>query len=176
SFRRRLERYRYGMGAFKVDWALDAPIPWRAPACARAATVHLGGTWEEVARSERDAWDGRTAARPFVLLVQPTLFDPTRAPAGRHTVWTYCHVPHASTADMLPAIEQQIERFAPGFRERVIAKSVMSPADIERHNPNLVGGDIGAGVSDLRQVFARPTWRTHATPGRGLYLCSAGPP
>ncbi|PYR56382.1 MAG: FAD-dependent oxidoreductase [Acidobacteria bacterium] len=176
SFRRRLERYRYGMGAFKVDWALDAPIPWRAPACARAATVPLGGTWEEVARSERDAWDGRTAARPFVLLVQPTLFDPTRAPAGRHTVWTYCHVPHASTADMLPAIEQQIERFAPGFRERVIAKSVMSPADIERHNPNLVGGDIGAGVSDLRQVFARPTWRTHATPVRGLYLCSAATP
>jgi phytoene dehydrogenase-like protein len=164
------------MGAFKVDWALDGPIPWRAGECAQAGTVHLGGTLEEIARSERDAWDGRASERPFVLLVQPTLFDPSRAPAGRHTAWTYCHVPHGSAADMLPRLERQIERFAPGFRERVLARSVMGPADLERHNPNLAGGDIGAGVSDLRQLAARPTWRSYSTPARGLYLCSAATP
>jgi phytoene dehydrogenase-like protein len=175
-YRSKLERYRYGMGAFKVDWALDGPIPWRAGECARAGTVHLGGTFEEIARSEHDAWEGRASERPFVLLVQPTLFDPSRAPEGRHTAWTYCHVPHGSAADMLPRLERQIERFAPGFRERVLARSVMGPADLERHNANLVGGDIGAGVSDLRQLAARPTWRSYSTPARGLYLCSAATP
>jgi phytoene dehydrogenase-like protein len=175
-YRRKLERYRYGMGAFKVDWALDGPIPWRAAECAQAGTVHLGATLEEIGGSERDAWEGRLADRPFVLLAQPTLFDPSRAPAGRHTVWTYCHVPHGSRADMLPAIERQIERFAPGFRDRVLARTIMRPADIERHNANLVGGDIGAGVTDLRQLFTRPTWRTYSTPVRGLYLCSAATP
>jgi phytoene dehydrogenase-like protein len=164
------------MGVYKVDWALDGPIPWRAAGCAQAATVHLGGTIEEIARSERDAWDGRISAQPFVLLVQPTLFDPSRAPAGRHTVWTYCHVPHGSTADMLPKIAQQIERFAPGFRDRVLARAIFTPADLERHNANLVGGDIGAGVTDLRQLFTRPTWRTYSTPARGVYLCSSATP
>jgi phytoene dehydrogenase-like protein len=175
-YRRKLESYRYGMGAFKVDWALDGPIPWRAAACAQAGTVHLGGTFSEISRSERDAWEGRVTEHPFVLLAQPTLFDPSRAPAGRHVAWTYCHVPHGSQVDMLSRLEQQIERFAPGFRDRVLAHGVMRPADIERHNPNLVGGDIGAGVTDLWQLFTRPTWRSYSTPVRGLYLCSAATP
>jgi phytoene dehydrogenase-like protein len=175
-YRRQLERYRYGMGAYKVDWALDGPIPWRAGLCGRAATVHLGGTIEEIEHSENEAWSGRAAERPFVLLVQPTLFDRSRAPDGRHIAWTYCHVPHGSEADMLSPLERQIERFAPGFRDRVLARAVMRPADIERHNANLVGGDIGAGVSDLRQLFLRPTWRAYSTPVRGLYLCSAATP
>ena len=175
-YRRQLESYRHRMAAFKVDWALDGPIPWRAADCARAATVHVGGTLDEIARSERDAWDGRIADRPFVLLAQPSLFDPTRAPAGRHVAWGYCHVPLASAADMLPRIEAQIERFAPGFRDRVVARSVLDPAALERHNANLVGGDIGGGAVDLGQFFARPTWRTYSTPLRGVYLCSASTP
>jgi phytoene dehydrogenase-like protein len=176
AYRRSLERYRYGMGVFKVDWALDGPIPWRAAACARAGTVHVCGTLDELARSEQDAWTGVVAERPFVLLVQPTLFDSSRAPAGKHTAWAYCHVPAGSTIDMLPRIEAQIERFAPGFRDRILARSVMTPADIEAHNANLVAGDIGSGVVDLRQFFTRPTWRTYSTPVRGLYLCSAATP
>jgi len=175
-YRRALERYRYGMGAFKVDWALDAPIPWTADDCRHAGTVHLGGTLEEIAASERDAWEGRPSERPFVLLSQPTIADPTRAPAGRHVAWAYCHVPGGSMADMLPRIEAQIERFAPGFRERVLARHVMTPADIERHNPNLVGGDVGAGVTDLRQFVARPTLSWYRTPLAGVYLCSAATP
>jgi len=176
SYRRRLERFRYGMGVFKVDWALDGPIPWRAAECARAGTVHLGGTLEEIARSETQAWSGPPSERPYVLLAQPTLFDPSRAPAGRHTAWAYCHVPNGCDVDMLSRIEQQVERFAPGFRDRMLARAVRTPADLERHNANLVGGDIGAGVSDLRQFFARPTWRLYSTPARGLYLCSASTP
>jgi phytoene dehydrogenase-like protein len=175
-FRRALERYRYGMGVYKVDWALDAPIPWRNSDCARAGTVHLGGTLEEIASWERGAWTGRPAGRPFVLLAQPTVFDPSRAPEGRHVAWTYCHVPHGSAADMLTAIEEQIERFAPGFRSRVIARAIMRPADIERRNANYVGGDIGAGATTLGQLFTRPTWRTYSTPVRGLYICSASTP
>ena len=176
SYRRKLERYRYGMGVFKVDWALQGPIPWRSEDCARAATVHVGGTLEEIARAERDAWNGRISDRPFVLLTQPSLFDPSRAPAGRHSVWAYCHVPHGSTVDMLAPVEQQIERFAPGFRERVLARSVMGPAELERRNANFVGGDIGGGASTLGQLFTRPTWHTYSTPVRGLYLCSASTP
>jgi phytoene dehydrogenase-like protein len=176
NYRRKLERYRYGMGAFKVDWALDGPIPWRSDACRRAGTVHLGATMQEMAVSERDAWEGRVTDRPFVLLSQPTLVDPSRAPAGRHVAWTYCHVPHASSADMLPKIEQQIERFAPGFRDRVLARSVTQPADIERHNENFVGGDIASGIVDLSQLLTRPTWRAYSTPVHGLYLCSASTP
>jgi phytoene dehydrogenase-like protein len=176
SFRRALERYRYGVGAFKIDWALDAPIPWRAPECARAATVHLGGTLAEIAQSEREAWAGRPPDRPYVLLTQPSLFDRLRAPAGRHTAWAYCHVPNGCTLDMVSRIERQIERFAPGFRERVLARAVMSPADFERHNANLVGGDIAAGASDLVQYFTRPTRRLYSTPVRGLYICSASTP
>jgi phytoene dehydrogenase-like protein len=175
-YRRALGRYRYGMGVFKVDWALDAPIPWRNPDCARAGTVHLGGTLADIASSERDAWEGRHADRPFVLLAQPTLFDPSRAPQGKHVAWTYCHVPQGSGVDMLPHVEQQIERFAPGFRDRVIARSVMRAPDFERHNPNFVGGDIGAGASVMSQLFTRPTWRTYSTPARGIYICSASTP
>ena len=175
-YTRKLARYRYGMGTFKVDWALDAPVPWRDDRTALTATVHLGGTLPEIASSEHDAWAGRIAERPFVLLVQPSLFDDSRAPAGKHTLWAYCHVPHASSVDMLPAIEKQIERFAPGFRDRVLARHVMTPADLERRNPNLVGGDIGMGVTDLRQLFVRPTWRWYRTPRRGLYICSASTP
>jgi phytoene dehydrogenase-like protein len=176
SFRAQLERYRYGVGVFKVDWALDAPIPWKDSRVAAAGTVHVGGTLDEVAASERDAWNGRHAERPFVLLSQPSLFDPSRAPAGRHTAWGYCHVPHGSTTDMLPRIEAQIERFAPGFRDRVLARQVTTPADLERRNPNLVGGDIGMGVMDWRQMLARPSLRTYSTPARGIYLCSAATP
>jgi phytoene dehydrogenase-like protein len=172
----KLERFRYGMGAYKVDWALDGPVPWRDEQVSRAATVHLGATIEEISECERQIWNGQIAERPFVLLVQPSLFDASRAPAGRHTLWTYCHVPSGSTADMLPGIEAQIERFAPGFRDRVLARHVMTPADLERRNPNLVGGDIGMGITDLRQMIARPTWRAYRTPRRGLYLCSASTP
>jgi phytoene dehydrogenase-like protein len=175
-YRRKLRRYRYGLAAFKVDWALDGPIPWRSPGCGRAATVHLGGTFEEIAAGERDAWSGRPAERPFVLLTQPSLFDGSRAPAGRQTAWAYCHVPNGSRVDMLPRIEQQIERFAPGFRDRVLARSVRGPDAIERHNENFAGGDIGSGVTDLRQLFARPTSRMYSTPVRGLYICSAATP
>jgi phytoene dehydrogenase-like protein len=175
-FHRALERYRYGPGVFKVDWALDGPIPWRNPACALAATVHLGGTLEEIAASERDTWEGRPSSRPYVLLSQPTLFDPSRAPRGRHVAWTYCHVPHGSDVDMLPHIERQIERFAPGFRDRVLARSVMRPADLEQRNANFAGGDIAAGATTLGQLFTRPTWRTYSTPVRGLYICSASTP
>ena len=176
GYRRALERYRYGMGVFKVDWALDGPVPWRNAECAQAGTVHVGGTFEEIAACERSSWNGHAASNPFVLLSQPTLFDPSRAPSGRHVVWTYCHVPRGSTVDMLPRIEKQIERFAPGFRDRVLARAVMGPAEIERHNPNYVGGDIGAGATTLGQLFTRPTWRTYSTPVRGLYLCSASTP
>lgn len=175
-FRRRLERYRYGMGAFKVDWALDGPIPWRAPECARAGTVHAGGTLDEIARGERGTWEGRVAERPFVLLAQPTLFDPSRAPDGRHIAWAYCHVPHASGAGMLDRLEQQVERFAPGFRDRIAARAVTTPADLERGNANFAGGDIGAGSMTLGQLFTRPTWRTYGTPRAGLYICSASTP
>jgi phytoene dehydrogenase-like protein len=175
-YKRRLEQFRYGMGAYKVDWALDGPIPWRDREVGRAGTVHVGGTLQEIAASERDAWNGRESDRPFVLLAQPSLFDATRAPDGSHTAWTYCHVPNGSTADMLPRIERQIERFAPGFRDRVLARHVMTPADFERRNPNLVGGDIGMGVMSLRQTIARPTFSWYRTPKRGLYLCSASTP
>jgi phytoene dehydrogenase-like protein len=175
-FRRSLARYRYGMGVFKVDWALDGPVPWAHEACTRAGTVHLGGTLDEIAASERQTWEGGHPDLPFVLLSQPTLFDSSRAPRDRHVVWAYCHVPRESEVDMLPRIEQQIERFAPGFRDRVIARAVRSPADIERDNPNFVGGDIAGGATTLGQLFTRPTWRTYSTPVRGLYICSASTP
>jgi phytoene dehydrogenase-like protein len=175
-YRQKLARYRYGMGAFKVDWALAAPIPWKADECRRAGTLHLGGTLNEIAASEKAAWERRTVDRPFVLLSQPTLFDPSRAPAGKHVAWGYCHVPGGSTVNMLDRVEEQVERFAPGFRDRVLARSVLTPADIEAHNANLVGGDIAAGVTDLRQFFTRPTWRNYSTPVKGLYICSASTP
>jgi phytoene dehydrogenase-like protein len=178
SYRRRLARYRYGPGSCKVDWALDGPIPWRAGACRRAATVHVGGTLEEIAAAEAAATRGEHPERPFVLLAQPSLFDPTRAPAGKHTVWGYCHVPNGSAVDMAERIERQVERFAPGFRDRILARHVMTAADLERYNPNYVGGDINGGLQDLWQLFARPVARLvpYATPVRGLYLCSASTP
>jgi phytoene dehydrogenase-like protein len=176
AFRRRLQRYRYGMGAFKVDWALAGPVPWKASECARAATVHLGGTLEEIAASERLVSRGEISERPFVLLAQPSLFDATRAPAGKHTLWGYCHVPNGSDMNMLDKIEKQIERFAPGFRDLVLQRSVMSPARLERHNANLVGGDINGGAADLGQLFFRPTFRLYGTPARGIYICSSSTP
>ena len=152
-YRRQLARYRYGMGVFKLDWALSGPIPWRAEACRRAGTVHVGGTLPEIAAGERTTWNGEIPDRPFVLLAQPTLFDPSRAPAGKHIAWAYCHVPHTSTANMTDRIELQIERFAPGFRDLVLARHVMNPAAMEAYNPNYVGGDINGGVADLWQLL-----------------------
>jgi phytoene dehydrogenase-like protein len=178
SYRRGLERFRYGPGVFKLDWALDAPIPWRAEECARAATVHLGGTLEQIADSERAPSHGATAAIPFVLLAQQSLFDPTRAPHGRHTAWAYCHVPNGSTSDLTERIERQVERFAPGFRDRILARSAAGPAWFEEHNPNYVGGDINGGAGDLLQLFARPVLRVspYTTPLPGVFLCSSSTP
>jgi phytoene dehydrogenase-like protein len=178
AYRWQLQRYRYGPAAFKVDWALDGPIPWRAPACARAATVHVGGTLAEIAASERAAWEGQPSERPFVLVAQQSLFDPSRAPAGKHVAWAYCHVPNGSSFDMTERIEGQIERFAPGFRERILARSVLPPEGLERYNPNYIGGDINGGVQDLWQLFTRPTMRLvpYATPAKGLYICSSSTP
>jgi phytoene dehydrogenase-like protein len=177
-YRQSLERYRYGAAAFKLDWALDGPVPWTAPACLRAATVHLGGTLEEIAASEAAHERGEVHDRPFVLFVQPTLFDPSRAPEGKHTAWAYCHVPNGSTLDVSDRIERQVERFAPGFRERILARSVLTPADLERRNANLIGGEINGGRMDLPQIFARPVARPmpYRTPARGVYLCSASTP
>jgi phytoene dehydrogenase-like protein len=178
GYRRALERYRYGSAAFKLDWALDAQVPWTAPECAQAGTLHLGGTLEEIAASEAAHVHGGLHDRPFVLFVQPTLFDPTRAPPGKHIGWAYCHVPHGYAGDAVERIERQVERFAPGFRERILARSVLTPADLERRNPNLVGGDLSGGVMDLRQIFARPILRPtpYRTPLRGVYICSSSTP
>ena len=178
AYRHRLQSYRYGPGVFKMDWALRERVPWRADGCRRAGTIHLGGTLTEIADSERAAWRGLVHDRPYVLLVQPSPWDPSRAPAGMHTLWAYCHMPHGSPADMTDRIERQIERFAPGFRDCITARHAMGPADMERRNRNLVGGDIGGGASDLAQLFRRPVARLHpyATPVPGLYLCSASTP
>lgn len=176
SERRKLEKFRSGPGVFKLDWALDGPIPWNAAACGRAGTVHLGNTFEEIAKSERAAWAGDHVERPFVLLAQPSLFDPTRAPAGKHTAWAYCHVPFGSTVNMTERIESQIERFATGFRKRILARSVLFPADLERHNPNLAGGDISGGAMDIGQLFFRPTRSRYSTSLPNVFLCSASTP
>jgi len=170
-YRRALSAYRHGPGAFKLDWALDGPIPWRAGACSRAGTVHVGGTMEEIA-----GWEARHEGRPFVILAQPSLFDPARAPAGMHTAWAYCHVPNGSSMDMTGAIEDQIERFAPGFRSRILARHVFTPAALEALNPNLAGGDVCGGSNDLRQAFLRPTRHLYRTPLEGVFLCSASTP
>jgi phytoene dehydrogenase-like protein len=178
GYRHALERYRFGAAAFKVDWALDAPVPWSAPECASTATLHLGGTLEEIVASEAAPSRGEVSPRPFILFVQPSLFDPTRAPAGKHTAWAYCHAPNGCTLDLTGHIERQVERFAPGFRERVIARSVLTPADLQRRNANLIGGDISGGMMDLRQVVARPVLSPtpYRTPLRGVYICSASTP
>jgi len=176
GYKRQLAKFRYGPGVFKVDYALHNPIPWRATACFRAATVHLGGTFEAIAAAEHAVRNGRVPEQPFVLLAQPSLFDNSRAPQGKHTAWAYCHVPHGSKVDMLEKLENQIERFAPGFRECILARRVFSPADLERMNANLVGGDISGGVIDLWQFLFRPTWRHYATSDPQIYICSASTP
>jgi len=176
SYKRQLESFRYGPGVFKVDYALRGPIPWKASECMRAATVHLGGSFEEIAASEKAVRNGLHADHPFVLLAQPSLFDPSRAPIGKHTAWAYCHVPNASRLDMLGRLEDQVERFAPGFRECILQRRVFSPADLEAMDSNLVGGDIVGGAIDLRQFLFRPTWRRYATSARNLYICSASTP
>jgi phytoene dehydrogenase-like protein len=178
GYRRRLGRYRYGPGVFKLDWALDGPIPWRDPACREASTVHVGGTLEEVCASEREMYRGRPSERPFLILCQQSEVDPSRAPAGRHTGYAYCHVPHGSSADMSEAIERQVERFAPGFRDRILARHAMGPADYERYNPNYRGGAITGGIADIFQLWSRPVARLdpYATPNPRLFLCSAATP
>jgi phytoene dehydrogenase-like protein len=177
-YRWRLTRYRYGPGVFKMDWALSDPVPWSAPECREAGTLHLGGTMEEIAAGERASWEGRIEERPYVLVVQASCFDPMRAPAGRHTLWAYSHVPHGSNVDMTERIENQIERFAPGFRDCIIARSVMYPSDMEERNHNYVGGDIAGGAADLTQVYTRPIASLHPyrTPIDGVYLCSSSTP
>lgn len=175
-YKHQLEDFRPGPGVFKVDYALNSPIPWRASECSRAATVHLGGSFEEIAQSESAMRQGRHSDRPFVLLVQPTLFDPTRAPTGKHIAWAYCHVPNGSKVDMLLRVEAQIERFAPAFRETVLARRVWSPAALETVDTNLVGGDIGGGAMDIRQILFRPTWRQYATSAKKIYICSSSTP
>lgn len=178
SYRRRLSRYRYGAGVFKLDYALDGPVPWAAEAATQAGTVHLGGTLAEIAHAELEVKRGRHPEKPFVLVAQQTVADETRAPAGKHTLWAYCHVPNGSTVDMTGAVEGQLERFAPGFNKLVLARSVSAPADLERQNANLIGGDIGGGVQDWRQLVARPVLspNPYRTPLRGVYLCSSSTP
>ena len=178
SYRKRLGRYRYGPGVFKVDYALSEAVPWTNPEIRRAGTVHLGGTLEEIALSERLCVEGIHSEKPYVLLAQQSLFDATRAPAGKHTVWAYCHVPHGSTRDMTDAIENQIERYAPGFRDVVLARHTMNTAEIQQYNPNYIGGDINGGVQDLLQLFTRPVARIspYTTPNPQLYIASSSVP
>jgi phytoene dehydrogenase-like protein len=178
GYRRRLGRYRYGPGAFKLDWALDGPIPWKDPACREASTVHVGGTLEEICASERDMYRGRHAERPYLILCQQSECDPTRAPAGKQTGYAYCHVPHGSSVDMTDAIERQVERFAPGFKGRIVARHTTSPADFERYNANYRGGAITGGVADALQLWNRPVTRLdpYTTPNPRLFICSAASP
>jgi phytoene dehydrogenase-like protein len=178
GFRAKLEKFRHGPGIFKLDWALSGPIPWRAKECEQAATIHVGGTLEQIAASERAAWNGEHSTSPYVLLAQQSLFDPTRAPAGKHVGWAYCHVPAGSTVDMTENIERQVERFAPGFRDSILARSAWNTAEVEQHNANYLGGDISGGVMDLGQLFTRPTVRMspYSTPNPKIFLCSASTP
>jgi phytoene dehydrogenase-like protein len=174
----RLGRFRYGPGVFKVDWALDGPIPWTAAECARSATVHVGGTIEEIAQHERAVFHGRMTDKPFVLVAQQSMFDSTRAPEGKHTGWAYCHVPHGSTEDATEAIERQIERFAPGFRDRILARHTFNPAQYEEHNANYVGGDIAGGANTMSQFLTRPFAKLdpYSTPNPRIFLCSSSTP
>jgi phytoene dehydrogenase-like protein len=176
NYRNMLEQFRYGPGVFKVDYALSEPIPWRAQECRRAATVHLGGSFDEIAASEKTVRKGQCAERPFIILAQPTLFDPSRAPEGKHIAWAYCHVPNGSTIDMLSRIDAQIDRFAPGFREIVLARNVLPPGRLASMNANLVGGDIGGGVIDIRNMLFRPTRSLYATSAHDIYICSSSTP
>ncbi len=176
NYQKALRSYKYGPAAFKIDWALSDPIPWTAKECSRAGTIHIGSSLEEIERSERAAWNGSQNDKPFVLVTQPSLFDSTRAPKGRHTAWAYCHVPNNSDCDMTSRIESQIENVAPGFGETILARSVRTPAELQQHNANLVGGDISGGANNLMQLFLRPTRHAYATPYPGLYLCSSSTP
>ncbi|MBP1694751.1 MAG: dependent oxidoreductase, partial [Chloroflexi bacterium] len=178
NYRIALQRYRYGLGVFKIDYALDGPVPWKATECLQAATVHIGGTLDEIAKSEQQVWNGKPADKPYVLVTQQSLFDDSRAPDGKQTLWAYCHVPNGSRIDMTQAIENQIERFAPGFRDRILARHTYNTAQLEAYNPNYVGGDIVGGVQDLRQLYFRPvaSRNPYRTPVKGLYLCSASTP
>lgn len=178
GFREKLESYRYGPGVFKIDWALNSPIPWKSEECLKAGTVHLGGTIEEITRSENEVWEGKHPEKPFVIVAQQSLFDPTRAPPGKQTVWAYCHVPNGSTVNMTKQIEAQFERFAPGFSKCILARHTMNAMDVERYNPNYVGGDINGGVADIFQLFTRPIAQLvpYATPIKGLYMCSSATP
>jgi phytoene dehydrogenase-like protein len=173
-----LNRYRYGMGVFKIDWALDAPVPFINESCRNAGTIHLGGTLGELAASEQSAWSGKESENPFVLLTQPGLLDDTRAPAGKQTCWAYCHVPNGSTKDMTTIIENQVERFAPGFRERILARHTFNTAQLEDYNANYIGGDIIGGEANITQLFTRPALRRspYRTSAKGLYICSASTP
>jgi phytoene dehydrogenase-like protein len=177
-YRAALGRYRYGPGVFKLDYALAGPVPWRAPECAKAGTVHLGATFEEIAASELAVSRGSPSQRPYVLVAQQSMVDPTRAPAGKHTLWAYCHVPNGSEFDMTGAIERQIERFAPGFRELVLARTARGPTQLEAENPNYIGGDINCGLASLRQTLARPVLRVspYSTPNPRIFLCSSATP
>ena len=173
-----LERYRYGMGVFKIDWALDGAIPFTAPECNKAATVHLGNTFKEIADGEQLTSSGGHPEKPFVLLAQQSLFDATRAPEGKHTAWAYCHVPNGSRVDMTAAIENQVERFAPGFKDQILAKNTMNSSQIEAYNPNYIGGDINGGIIDIGQLFTRPALRLspYRTSAKGIYICSSSTP
>jgi phytoene dehydrogenase-like protein len=178
GYRRKMEHFRYGVGVCKVDFALDGPIPWKAPECRQTATVHLGGTLEQISASEEAIWRGEHPEQPYVLLAQQSLFDPSRAPQGKHTAWAYCHVPHGSTVDMTDRIIAQIERFAPGFRDLILAHNTRTAVEMELYNPNYIGGDINGGVQDWRQFFTRPTisLSPYSTPAKGIYLCSSSTP
>jgi phytoene dehydrogenase-like protein len=176
GFRGKLEKFRYGPGVYKLDWALKAPIPWKSPECATAATVHLGGTLDDIANSEKACWQGTYPQKPFVLLTQPSRFDPTRAPAGCHTAWAYCHVPNGSPNNRTEVIEQQIERYAPGFRDLILGRHVLGPHELEQGNANLIGGDIGGGAATLSQLFLRPTRRLYSTSDPAFYICSSSTP
>lgn len=178
GYRNQLGRYRYNPGVFKIDWALSEPVPWRAEEAARSGTLHLGGTLDEVAASERGVWRGRHSRRPFVLMSQPSRFDDSRAPEGRHTAWAYCHVPNGSSVDLTEALENQVERFAPGFRDCILARATRNSPEMQEYNPNYVGGDINGGVQDLFQLYTRPSLSVvpYRTPVRGLYICSASTP
>jgi phytoene dehydrogenase-like protein len=177
-YQSQLARYRYGMGVFKIDWALDRPVPFTAEECHSAGTVHIGGRLEEIVLSEQTIWNGGHAEKPYVLLAQQSLFDATRAPEGKHTAWAYCHVPNGSTKDMTSVIEGQIERFAPGFRDRILARHTMNTSQLESYNANYIGGDINGGAIDVRQLFTRPALRSspYRTSDKGIYICSAATP
>jgi phytoene dehydrogenase-like protein len=178
AYKQRLIGYQYGPGIFKMDWSLSNPIPWIASNCSKAATVHIGGVFEEIAHAENIVCNGKHADKPFVILAQPSLFDPTRAPCGKQTAWAYCHVPNSSTHDMSEKIEAQVERFAPGFRDSIMTRSIMNTAAVEAYNPNYVGGDIAGGINDPLRLLIRQLgqWRPYSTPIKGVYLCSSSMP